>query len=162
MASKGECAVVLLEALDLVLLLMLFLGLCSLPLLVFSVFCLEVRPVTSSSFKYTGSLVWSSAHVEDPAEDEGLQDAETWEAEEVAGRGDSNHVKSEGRRDEAVTNPFAPGVKPEYPRSALAFESSSLRRFIFLWELGVVLRYPGMCSRLSHFFPSEQDDAAYN
>lgn len=139
---------------------MLFLDLCSLPLLVFNVFCIEVRP--SSSFKYVGSLVWSDEHVEDPAEDEGWQDAETWEAEEVAGRGDSNHVKSEGKRDEAVTNPFAPGVMPEYPRSALGFESSSLRRFIVLREAGVVLRYPGMCSRLSHFFSSEQDEVAYN
>lgn len=141
---------------------MLFLHLWSLPLLAFTVFCLEVRPATSSSFKYAGSLAWSSAHVEDPAEDEGLQDAETWEAEEVAGRGDSNHVKSEGKRDEAVTNPLAPGVTPEYPRSALEFEASSLRRFIVLLELGVVLRNPGMWSCLSHFFTFEQDDVVYN
>lgn len=94
--------------------------------------------------------------MKDPAEDEGLEDAETREAQEVAGRGDSNHVKSEDKRDEAVTNLFAPRVTEECPRSVLALESSSLRRFIVLWELGVVLRYPRMCSCPSHF--AEQDD----
>lgn len=98
--------------------------------------------------------------MEDPAENEGLEDAETREELEVAGRGDSNRVQSEDKRDEAVTNLFAPGVTVECPHSVLAFESSSLRRFIILWELGVVLRHPRMCSRPSHLLPSEQDVAA--